>query len=74
MNTTPAHLTVRQAATELGITPRAILHRIAAGTLPATKLGDGTSVVAYIIAREDVEAAKTSPADRDDVQGQGGAS
>ena len=54
------HLTVRQAATELGITPRAILHRIAAGTLPATKLGDGTS--AYIIAREDVEAAKTNPA------------
>lgn len=60
MNTTPAHLTVRQAATELGITPRAVLHRIAAGTLPATKLGDGTS--AYIIAREDVEAAKTDPA------------
>ncbi len=56
MNSTPAHLTVRQAAIELGITPRAILHRIAAGTLPATKLGDGTS--AYIITREDVEAAK----------------
>ena len=52
------HLTVRQAATELGITPRAVLHRIAAGTLPATKLGDGTS--AYIIAREDVEAAKAA--------------
>ena len=52
------HLTVRQAATELGITPRAGLHRIAAGTLPATKLGDGTST--YIIAREDVEAAKAA--------------
>ena len=60
MNTTPAYLTVRQVATELGITPCAILHRITAGTLPATKLGDGTS--AYIIAREDVEAAKTNPA------------
>ena len=60
MNTTPAHLTVRQAATELGITPRAVLHRIAAGTLPATKLGDGTST--YIIACEDVEAAKANPA------------
>ena len=58
MNTTPAHLTVRQAAAELGITPRAILHRIAAGTLPATKLGDGTS--AYIITREDLEAAKAA--------------
>lgn len=58
MNTTPAHLTVRQAAAELGITPRAILHRIAAGTLPATKLGDGTS--AYIIARKDVDAAKAA--------------
>lgn len=58
MNTTPAHLTVRQAAAELGITPRAILHRITAGTLPATKLGDGTS--AYIITREDLEAAKAA--------------
>ena len=53
-----AHLTVRQAAAELGITPRAILHRIAAGALPATKLGDGTS--AYIITREDLEAAKAA--------------
>ena len=58
MNTTPAHLTVRQAATELGITPRAILHRIAAGTLPATKLGDGTS--AYIITRAAVDALKSA--------------
>lgn len=51
-----AHLTVRQAATELGVTPRATLHRIAAGTLPATKLDDSTN--AYIITREDLEAAK----------------
>ena len=58
MNTTPAHLTVRQAATELGITPRAVLHRIAAGTLPATKLGDGTS--AYIIAADEIERAKAA--------------
>lgn len=49
-------LSVAQAATELHITRRAVIHRIHAGTLPAIKLGPGTS--AYVIAREDLDAAK----------------
>lgn len=51
-------LSVAQAAKELHLTPRAVLHRISRGTLAATKLGPGTS--AYVIAREEIERAKDS--------------
>jgi len=49
-------LSVEQAAAELSITPRAVRHRIKAGTLAATKLGPGTA--AYVITREEVVRAK----------------
>lgn len=49
-------LSVSQAATELGITDRAVRHRIKAGTLAATKLGPGTS--SYVITRAEVERVK----------------
>lgn len=49
-------LTVTQAAVELHITPRAVRHRILAGTLEATKLGPGTS--AYVITRDEVDRVK----------------
>jgi hypothetical protein len=52
----PDFLSVAQTAAALFITERAVRHRIKAGTLPATKLGPGTA--AYVVKREDVEAAK----------------
>lgn len=48
-------LTVGQVAELLGKAPRTILHRIAVGQLPATKLGTGKTS-AYVIRRADVEA------------------
>lgn len=50
-------LSVAQVADALQISPRAVLHRIKAGTLAATKLGPGTA--AYVITREELERAKT---------------
>jgi hypothetical protein len=41
----------------LSITRRAVVHRIAAGTLAAEKLGDGKTN-AYVISRAEVERAK----------------
>lgn len=55
-DTPPDLLSVAQAATELNLTPRAVHHRIKAGTLTAVKLGPGTS--AYVITRTEVERAK----------------
>ena len=56
--TTPSdYLTVTQAARELNLTRRAVVHRIAAGTLAATKIGDGRTS-AYIVTRAEVERAK----------------
>ena len=51
------YLTVTQAARELNLHRRAVIHRIAAGTLAATKVGDGRTS-AYIIERAEVERAK----------------
>jgi excisionase family DNA binding protein len=56
---TPDLLTVAQAASELHISRRAVVHRIAAGTLPAEKIGDGLTS-AYVINREAVEQAKSA--------------
>lgn len=53
-------LTVTQVAAELHITPRAVRHRILAGTLTAIKLGPGTS--AYVIERAEVDRAKAAAA------------
>ena len=53
-------LSVEQTATALNITPRAVRHRIKAGTLAATKLGPGTA--AYVITRAEVERAKAEAA------------
>ena len=50
-------MTVTQAAAELNVTPRAVQHRIKAGTLRATKLGAGRTS-AYVIARAEVERVK----------------
>ena len=45
---------VAQAAEILRISPRAVRRRILAGTIPAQKLGPGTS--GYVLLRADVEA------------------
>lgn len=52
----PDLLSVKQVASELHLSSRAVVHRIAAGTLAAIKLGPGTS--AYVITRAEVERAK----------------
>ncbi len=49
-------LTVAQAAAELNLSRRAVLHRIKAGTLAAEKIGDGRTS-AYLIPREAVAKA-----------------
>ena len=54
-------LTVAQAAAELHITRRAVIHRIHAGTLAATKIGEGQTS-AYLIARAEIERAKAEVA------------
>ncbi len=53
-------LSVQQVAQELNITPRAVRHRIKAGTLWAIKLGTGTS--AYVITRAEVERIQSEAA------------
>lgn len=55
-DTLPELLSVAQAAEELHIGRRAVIHRIHAGTLAATKIGTGTA--AYVITRTEVERAK----------------
>ena len=40
--------TVVQVAEELGLSPRAVLHRITRGTIAATKIGNGQTS-AYVI-------------------------
>ena len=55
--TTPDLLTVRQAAHELGLSPRSVLHRITTGTIGATKIGDGRTS-AYIVTRAEVERVR----------------
>lgn len=52
------YLTVTQAARELNLTRRAVVHRIAAGALAATKVGEARTN-AYIIERAEVERAKS---------------
>lgn len=54
-------VTVAQAAAELNITRRAVLHRIAAGTLTAEKFGDGRTS-AYLITRAELDRAKDGAA------------
>ena len=61
MTTATKFLTVAQAARELHITRRAVIHRIHAGTLAAEKIGDGATS-AYVITREEIERAKTEVA------------
>ena len=61
--TTPSdYLTVTQAARELNLTRRAVVHRIAAGTLAAAKVGDARTS-AYIIERAEVERIKATDLD-----------
>ena len=50
-------LSAEQAAAEIGISRRALLHRIQSGTLAAQKLGAGRTS-AYYITRDEVERAK----------------
>lgn len=61
MTTPPDLLTALQAAEELKITRRAVIHRIKAGTLAATKVGDGLTN-SYVITRAEVERAKAEDA------------
>ena len=61
MTNPPDYLNVAQAAAELRITERAVRHRIKAGTLPASKLGNGRTS-AYVITREALEAARNQDA------------
>lgn len=60
MTNSEEFLNVAQAAAELHITPRAVRHRIVAGTLAATKLGPATS--AYVITRSEIDRAKAAEA------------
>lgn len=60
-NELPEVLSVAQAAKVLHITPRAVLHRISAGTLAATKLGEGKTS-AFLITRAEIERAKAEAA------------
>ena len=48
-------ISVAQAAEILHLSTRAVHHRITSGSLPAQKLGAGTSQ--YVLRRSDVEAA-----------------
>lgn len=50
-------LSVAQAAEELKVTPRAVRHRIKAGTLVAIKLGPGTA--SYVITRDEIDRVRT---------------
>lgn len=59
--TAPQWLTVREAASELGITERAVQHRIKTGTLAATKFGQGLTSP-YMIERAEVERVKAGAA------------
>lgn len=49
-------MSVVQAAAELSLSPRTVLHHITTGRIAATKLGPGTS--AYVITRAEVERIK----------------
>lgn len=57
-NKAPALLSVAQAADELHLSTRAVLHRITKGDLAATKVGTGRTS-AYVIQRAEVDRAKT---------------
>lgn len=48
---------VKQAADALNISPRAVLHRIAAGTINAIKVGDGRTS-AYAITPEEIDRVR----------------
>lgn len=62
MNNQPLPLlTVNQAADELCISPRAVLHRIAKGQIAATKIGAGRTS-AYVIAASEVARIKSGEA------------
>ncbi len=53
--TTPSdYLTVTQAARELNLTRRAVVHRITSGKIEASKLGEGRTS-AYVIAASEIE-------------------
>lgn len=57
--TTPRNLfNVAQAAEELELTRRAVIHRIHAGTLAATKIGTGRTS-AYVITGEEIARLKS---------------
>lgn len=55
----PEWLNVVQAAKLLGLTPRAVLHRITSGKISASKLGEGRTS-AYVIAAAEVERVKSA--------------
>ena len=48
---------VRDAAAMLGISPRAVLHRITRGAIRATKVGDGRTS-AYVVTVAEIERVK----------------
>lgn len=54
MTSTPDLLTVAQVARELNLSVRAVQHRITAGAIEATKLGEGRTS-AYVVTRAEVE-------------------
>lgn len=61
MRNPPDLLTVAQAAAELGIAPRTVLHRISLGKLAAERHGTGKTS-AFIITRAEVERVKAEAA------------
>ena len=49
--------TVAQAAEDLSLTRRAVIHRIKAGSIAATKIGEGRTS-AYVITAEEIERVR----------------
>lgn len=57
--TNPDVFSVPQVAEELRISRRAVIHRINAGTIKATKLGNGRTS-SYVIARDELDRIKAA--------------
>lgn len=51
--------TVVEAARELNLSPRAVLHRITTGAITATKVGSGRTNP-YVITRAELDRVKTT--------------
>ena len=65
--TTDDLVTVTEAATMLGVSRRTVIRRIAAGQIPARKLGAATS--SYVLTRRDVQVAVSDAENHNSARG-----